>query len=232
MKKQILAFFSAALLFWNCSGQPAKNVENISALALSEQLKKDPKIQLIDVRTPGEYAGGHIADAPNIDWNGDNFEQKVAVFDKTKPVYVYCKVGGRSTAAGHKLLAMGFTEVYNLEGGILKWDAAGLSDANDKIVGMCSQEFAELIQSDQKVFVNFYAPWCEPCKKMAPYMDQLGEKYKGKLTVARLNADEHKTLVRDMKVDTLPLVQLYENGKVVWQHSGYLSEAELQKHLP
>lgn len=231
MKAKITAVLFACLLFWNCNSQNSKSVENITAQALSEKLKSEPETQLLDVRTPEEYAGGHIGNAANIDWNGDDFEKKAATYDKSKPVYVYCKIGGRSAKAADKLASMGFSKVYNLDGGIMKWDAAGLSAPGDKIIGMCSQEYDELIKSDRKVLVNFYANWCEPCKKMAPYMEKLGDNYKGMLTVSRLNADENKTLVREMKMDQLPVILIYENGKIVWQHKGFISEEELKKQL-
>lgn len=231
MKTTFAAALLACLLFVNCNSQNSKKVANISAQDLAEKLKNDPEAQLLDVRTPEEYAGGHIGNAANVDWNGDNFEAKAATYDKAKPVYVYCKIGGRASKAADKLAEMGFAKIYNLEGGILKWDAAGLSAPGDKIIGMCSQEYGDLLQSDKKVLVNFYASWCEPCKKMAPYMDKLGETYKDKMTVSRLNADQNKTLVREMKIDTLPVLLLYENGKIVWQHKGYISEEELKKQL-
>ncbi len=220
-----------ALLFWNCHGQ-TKNVQNITPNALSEALKSDPGLQLIDVRTPEEFAGGHIGPATNIDWNGDRFEQSVAKLDKNQSVYVYCKIGGRSAKAADKLASMGFTKVYNLDGGILKWDAAGLSAVPEKTIGMARNEFDKRIASDQKVLVNFYAKWCAPCQRMAPYMEPLGAQYKGRVTVIRLDADEHKTLLRELKIDALPVTVLYENGKPVWRKEGFVSEKELKKQLP
>lgn len=231
MKLRLTVVLLACLLFWNCNSQNEKNIQNIAPRELSAQLNAHPDAQLIDVRTPAEYASGRIGNAVNIDWNGDQFEQSVAKLDKNEPVYVYCKIGGRSAQAADKLSAMGFTKIYNLDGGILKWEADGLSAPLDKVIGMHKSQYDKLIASDQKVLVNFYATWCEPCKRMAPYMETLGEQYKGKLTVSRLNADEHKTLVREMKIDALPAILLYENGKIVWKHNGFISEADLKTKL-
>jgi thioredoxin len=144
---------------------------------------------------------------------------------------VYCKIGARGLKAANKLSEMGFAKIYNLDGGILKWNAAGLSAPSDKIIGMCDQEYGDLIKSDKKVLVNFYADWCEPCQKMKPYMSTLGQAYKGQVTVSRLNADENKTLIKQMKIDDLPVLLLYENGNIVWQHKGFISEEDLKKHL-
>jgi rhodanese-related sulfurtransferase len=78
------------------------------------------------VRTPKEYADQHLDNAVNIDWNGDNFVGQAQKLDKSKPVFVYCLAGSRSKSAANKLHELGFKEIYNLEGGILKWNAADL----------------------------------------------------------------------------------------------------------
>ena len=126
---------------------------------------------------------------------------------------------------------MGFAKVYDLQGGIMKWNAAGLSKPSDKIIGMCSQEFGDLIKSDQKVLVNFYADWCAPCKKMSPYIQQMQTDLKGKVTIIRLNADENKTLISDLKIDGLPALLLYENANLKWKNVGFVSEEDLKKQL-
>ena len=79
---------------------------------------------LVDVRTPDEYTSGHLAGAQNIDFYDESFKDRMAKLDKTKPVFIYCKSGGRSGKALNQLTAMGFTEVYNLNGGINEWLSA------------------------------------------------------------------------------------------------------------
>jgi rhodanese-related sulfurtransferase len=82
-----------------------------------------PKVQLVDVRTPSEYNGGHIKKAINIDFfNASNFKAAFEKLDKTKPVYVYCRSGARSQKAARKLVAMGFNEIYDLRGGYNAWN--------------------------------------------------------------------------------------------------------------
>jgi rhodanese-related sulfurtransferase len=82
-------------------------------------------IQLIDVRTPPEVAEGTIPGAINFDFRADGFEQKVIVLDKTKPVYVFCRSGGRSADASAIMKELGFTEIYDLAGGMIDWKEAG-----------------------------------------------------------------------------------------------------------
>ena len=123
--KIILAVFSFTL--FSCQGQESTKVELMEAKAFSEKIANSGEIQLIDVRTPQEFEEQHIGHATNINWNGSDFEQKAAQLDKSKPVYVYCKSGGRSAKASAKLSEMGFTKIYELDGGILSWNEANLA---------------------------------------------------------------------------------------------------------
>lgn len=82
--------------------------------------------QRIDVRSPEEYASGHIPSFQNINIAATGFKDKMAQLDKNKPVLLYCAVGGRSAQAAKILRDMGFKEVYDLKGGIRAWANAGL----------------------------------------------------------------------------------------------------------
>ncbi len=83
------------------------------------------KVQLVDVRTPKEYKAGHIQNAVNIHLYDKDFEQRIDKLDKNKPVYVYCKVGGRSAEAVEIMQAKGFKKIVELDGGIDAWAEAG-----------------------------------------------------------------------------------------------------------
>ncbi len=83
-------------------------------------------VQLLDVRTPEEYSAGHIKGSVNLDWYDAAFKTKAATLDKSKPVYVYCAVGGRSAQAKNLLQSLGFTSVFNLSGGIEAWKKMNL----------------------------------------------------------------------------------------------------------
>jgi thioredoxin len=231
MKTFFIYLFSLCFLLTNCTGQTSKAIQTVDVKTYAEKLKSTKNPQLLDVRTPEEYNTDHIDNAANVNWNGDDFVSNAEKLDKTKPVFVYCKVGGRSAQAADKLEKLGFQEIYNLDGGIMKWNASGMATPSNKIIGMCDQEFNELIKSDKKVLVDFYAEWCAPCKKMSPYLIKMQEELKGKITIARLDADKNKTLVDIMKLDSLPVIIVYENGKEVWRNVGYISEEDLKKHL-
>ena len=231
MKYSSLFYLFISLLIFSCNGQPSKNIENVVAEVFAKKISETPNAQILDVRTPDEFNAEHIENAINIDWFGANFVTNAQKLDKSKPLFVYCKSGSRSSNAAKKLEELGFKNIYQLEGGILKWNAAGLSKPSNTTIGMSSQKYAELLNSDKKVLIDFYAKWCAPCKKMAPYLDQMQKEMGDKVAIIRLDADENKTLISEMKIEELPTLLLYENKELKWKHTGYISEADLKKQL-
>jgi thioredoxin len=215
----------------SCNAQTSKESKTIDAKAFAEKVTATPNPQILDVRTPEEFAEGHIDDAKNVNWLSDSFVSGVEKLDKTKPVFVYCKSGGRSQSAAKKLKELGFTDIYELKGGMLKWDAAGMSKPSDKIIGLSIPEYNKLLTSDKKVLIDFYAEWCAPCKKMKPYLLQMEKDLGDKVVIIRLDADKNKTLMTEMKISELPTLLLYENTAVQWKHSGFISEEELRKQI-
>ncbi|WP_158548330.1 rhodanese-like domain-containing protein [Marixanthomonas ophiurae] len=89
-------------------------------------MESDEQSQLVDVRTTEEFGVSHLKDAQNICVTDADFQEKIKDLDKTKPVYVYCRSGGRSARAAKILEENGFTKVYDLQGGITSWDEQGL----------------------------------------------------------------------------------------------------------
>jgi len=81
---------------------------------------------LLDARTPQEVREGHIEGAINLNFYDSDFREQLESLDESKPVYVYCRSGGRSGRAAKMLRAAGFPKVYDLEGGILAWKEADM----------------------------------------------------------------------------------------------------------
>lgn len=96
-------------------------VQTVSVTDFATKLTSATDAQLVDVRTPEEYAEGHLKNALNINFNSGDFAQQISKLDKKKAVYVYCRSGGRSGSAVRQMQEMGFTEIYNMDGGILSW---------------------------------------------------------------------------------------------------------------
>ena len=233
MKTKLFSLLFISFLFLSCQGQATKPVQTLDVKTYADKLKNTEKPQLLDVRTPEEFGVEHLENADNVNVNSPDFATKAAQYDKSKPIFVYCKVGGRSAQAADKLVAMGFTEVYNLEGGIMKWTTAGMPKAGQtaKTGGMTVEDYQKLVASDKKVLINFTAVWCAPCQKMKPYILKMQEEMKDQIKIVRVDADENKSLTEAMKIEGLPMIIIYENGKEVWRNLGYISEEDLKKHL-
>lgn len=82
---------------------------------------------VLDVRTPDEYAAGHLAGAKEIDFYAASFKAELGKLDKATPYLVYCHSGNRSGQASELMKQLGFTDVVDVQGGITAWTAAGLS---------------------------------------------------------------------------------------------------------
>jgi rhodanese-related sulfurtransferase len=122
MKATTLLFSALMLTSINACTQ-----STTSAVAPKEfQADIKPDVQLIDARTPGEYAQGHLANAMNLDWNGGALQERVSELDPKKPVLIYCASGRRSAAAAAFLKEKGFTNVIDMAGGIGAWQQAGM----------------------------------------------------------------------------------------------------------
>ena len=80
---------------------------------------------ILDVRTPSEVAEGKVPGAMVINIQEQDFMDQISKLDKDKPIYVYCRAGGRSANASQKLVDLGFPQVYNMLGGMEAWNAKG-----------------------------------------------------------------------------------------------------------
>lgn len=190
-------------------------------------------IQLLDVRTPGEYSQGHIPDAVNYDWLGNDFKEQIKNLDKSQPVYVYCQSGRRSAQAADKLISEGF-EVYELKGGMLNWRSKNLPESTESEVqttGMSMQDYNDLLKGDQMVLVDFYADWCAPCKKMEPFLKSISEDMSKEVKVVRIDVETHKKLANDLKISAIPILKLYKDESMIWEQNGFIGESELRANI-
>jgi thioredoxin 1 len=235
---KLFNLFTSFLLLINmvsCSIGQTVEEENqvLDPKAFEEKLKMTIPNQLIDVRTPGEFSGGKIDGALNLDWNGDEFKDQAATLDKNIPVFVYCLSGGRSAAAADYLRNEGFEKVYELNGGMMKWRAEKLPEVQATIPneGMSIDAFKDSINVDQIVLVDFYAEWCAPCKKMKPELEALSEEMKGNLLVLRIDVDQNRKLSEELGISALPVVQIYKNNELKWTNKGYIDKETLKLEI-
>lgn len=87
----------------------------------------------------------------------------------------------------------------------------------------------EVINSNQKVIVDFFATWCGPCQMLAPVLSEIAEEYKDKIKVCKINVDEEQELAEKFEVVSIPTLVIFENGQPVKKSVGYISKSELEK---
>ena len=111
-------------ILFNCTKLKTKTSVLISAEQMLELVKLE-EVQLIDVRTPAEFAEGHIENTKNIDFYSANFDLQIDALDKSIPVILYCKSGRRSAKCISRLNTKDFKVIYDLQGGINHWGFEG-----------------------------------------------------------------------------------------------------------
>jgi rhodanese-related sulfurtransferase len=130
------ALVAASVLLVGCSsGSPSLNSGPTAAAAPAPgssltpgnfaAAAKLPDTVLLDVRTPEEFAAGHLAGAQNVDVEAADFAQRVGTLDKAKSYAVYCRSANRSKVAMTVMQQVGFTTFFDLDGGINAWKSAG-----------------------------------------------------------------------------------------------------------
>lgn len=129
MKYRALLFLTVLFTIISCNSQTTEKLKTVDVKTFSKEIKETSNPQILDVRTPEEFAEGHIDNALNINWNGDNFVKEAEKLNKDEAVFVYCKSGRRSLEASKKLEELGFKNIYNLDGGYIKWRTAELNDS-------------------------------------------------------------------------------------------------------
>lgn len=194
------------------------------------KLAYDTGAQVLDVRTIGEFRSGHLKGAMQADWLDQNqFEERINYLEKDKPLYVYCMSGNRGHEAAAFLRSEGFTDVKNLDGGLIAWKSAGKKLVECKPHGKetPSEEYAKLINSAPQVLVGFNAAWSPPCKKMQSVLTEFVNAQPGEVKVISMDGSTESKLMLMLNVEALPTYILYRKGTEFSRKQGVLSKNDL-----
>jgi len=233
-KTALFSFFISCLFLVFCGN--TQNVKNVSVQEFKALIASGKGI-VLDVRSPQEVAQGHIENASVLNFYDDNFESKLAFIQKDKPVYVYCKSGGRSGKAAKLLSKLGQYEVYNLSDGLMAWEKANLplvakADIVDEHIKSFSiSDFDSLLQVHQKVLVDFHTQWCVPCRKMVPIVAALEVELKEQVFVLRIDLDQSKDLADKYNITSVPTFLLFNNAAEVWRQAGLMTKEALVEQI-
>jgi rhodanese-related sulfurtransferase len=121
----IAALLGATALLAGCSSSTATSAVSTVPPAEFVTAMGQPGTVIVDVRTPGEFAAGHVDGAVNIDVESGDFATQIAALPKDSTYAVYCRSGRRSAIAADQMADAGFTSVVNLDGGVADLQAAG-----------------------------------------------------------------------------------------------------------
>jgi thioredoxin len=95
-----------------------------------------------------------------------------------------------------------------------------------------SKSLNDLIQSSPlPVFVDFWADWCGPCKMVAPAVKQLAREFTGRLSVVKVNVDEHPAAAAQFQVQGIPALMLFDKGRLLWRTAGALPYQQLKAEV-
>lgn len=89
------------------------------------------------------------------------------------------------------------------------------------------KNYSRILNTDKPVLIDFWAPWCGPCRMQSPIIDELSEEMKDDAVVAKLDIDEHPELAAQYAVMSIPTLLLLKRGKVVERKTGVTSKAKL-----
>ena len=220
-----------AMIFLTLSVLSVKAQTQLGPDEFENKLSGSQQVQLIDVRTPSEYQDGHLKNSKNVDYKSPNFKEEIKGLDKSKPVLVYCLSGGRSALASKVLVENGFTQVYEMKGGYLKWSSSEkkVEGAEGKTAkGMSIAYFNKLTASSGVVLIDFYAKWCAPCIKMLPTVTKIKSDYQGRAKVETVDYDANKALAKELGIDEIPAFLLYKDGKLITRKNGMMEEKDFR----
>lgn len=91
--------------------------------------------------------------------------------------------------------------------------------------------FAELIQSDKPVLVDFFAEWCQPCKWMAPVLKEVKDKMGERVTIVKVDVDKNPSAARHYAIQGVPTLILFKSGKPIWRKSGVVEARFIEDQI-
>ena len=228
---------SIFILFFTClsSCDSGHTVHNISPASFQKILEKE--VVLLDVRTPNEISEGFIKDASALNYYDSDFARKLSLIQKDKPVLVYCKSGGRSSAAAKLLMDLGHHDVYNLSGGFMSWMKHDYPFVRfphkdvEKGLSISLEDVAKSIVDNQHVLLYFKTLWCVPCRKLEPIIEQMERDFSDEVEIIKIDVDINIDVSEHYKVSSIPTLVFLSQSKELWRSVGFVDANDLHKKL-
>ncbi|MBR5251129.1 MAG: thioredoxin [Clostridia bacterium] len=101
----------------------------------------------------------------------------------------------------------------------------------NEVLNLSAEEFKSFVAQNELVLVDFWAPWCGPCRALAPVIDSLAKKYENKIKFVKINVDEAHSIAIEYRVESIPNVCLFKNSQLADRSIGFVPESALEQMI-
>jgi rhodanese-related sulfurtransferase len=219
--KKIFVITAISLLSVTAAFAQQENHDLISIDAFAAKISKQTNPQIIDVRTPEEFTINHINGAVYVNLKDANHLDALKTFDKTKPVFIYAIQNNRPDILAQELHANGYTEVYELKGGIAAWIGSGNDFYTSVKNNVSAADYKKTLTDNKVVLVEIGTKYCGLCAKAKVIVDSLQDDHNSSYKVIQIELYNSPQLVAELgEVPSVPTLLLYKDGQIVWKRSG------------
>ena len=106
-----------------------------------------------------------------------------------------------------------------------------MADTAHAVQNVTDQNFDATITGGKPVLVDFWAPWCGPCRIIGPIVEELAPSYEGRAVIAKMNVDDNPMVAQKLGVTSIPTLMMFKDGKLVDRVVGAMPKGELQKFI-
>ena len=193
----------------------------ITVASFAARLRAQPKPQLIDARSPEEFALNHVPAAINFNLTSPDYAARLALLHPARPVFVYAIGNGRSVVLAADLRQRGFAEVYVLDGGIGAWAGSGQPLFTTARQGLTFPQYQAILAQNDLVLVDVGSKYCGACKQVKPILETLRQEHGAALKIVELELEESPALIASLNtVTSFPYLILYRRGQIVYKREG------------
>lgn len=232
MKLIVFIFMFCYSLSSTLYAQSTGDSRSLSLEAFEQKLRQTEHPQILDVRSPKEFEENHLLGAINVvESNEVDYRKKLETLKKEQPVFVYSINNGRSSVVARQLRERGFTQVYELPGGIAHWIGSGKPVESKAGNGISVEEFNKALASEKLVLVDVGSKYCGGCKKLEPVVDAIGHEQADVVKILKIELYDNRTLAGSLAIESVPTLILYKGNTPVWRKAGNISKEEIQEAI-
>lgn len=235
MKKKLITAATALVFVTGLLAQREKQADAVTLPldSFTAKISRQSTPQVIDARSPEEFAFNHIEHALNFNVQSPGYEEQIKKLDKSQPVFIYAINTGRSSVLAQDLRKRGFTAAWDLEGGIANWIGSGRPYVSSIKKGLTPAAYQQLVGVDKTILVAIGSRYCPACKKAKLVLDTVRAGHPQDLEILSIELEENPQLIASLKtVDVFPYFILYNKGGIVYKRSGLNAlKEDLEKAL-